>query len=98
MINDEIKSIIKSATADYGSDHWREDDFDSQRQRIHYLEEIADGSGWNDEAEEGVAEYLDGQTWEDANGVEHEIDLDDQDVLDYIAECVCEEAEYWLED
>ena len=37
MINDEIKSIIKSATADYGSDHWREDDFDSQRQRIHYL-------------------------------------------------------------
>lgn len=97
MITDEIKNIIDQAVSDYADSHWHHDDFDSARQRIKYLEEIADGNGWNDDAADGVIEILDSEDWEDENGNPVEVDTTDQDVLDYIYNAICEEAENWLE-
>jgi hypothetical protein len=97
MINDEILEIISDVVSEYADNHWHSDDFDSQRQRVHYLEEIAEGNGWNDEVEDEVYGELEGQTWEDENGVEHVIDLTDPDVQQAISDAVCEEAEYWLD-
>ena len=97
MINDEIKNIISEVVSDYAGSHWREDDWDSERQRIKYLEEIADGIGWNDDAADGVIEMLNEQDWEDEDGNPVEIDTTDQDVIDYIYEQISSEAEDWLE-
>lgn len=96
MINDEIKSLIKDAVSDYANSHWGHDDFMSERERIHYLEEISEGNGWNDDVEDEIYSELEGQTWEDENGIEHEIDLDDDEVLEYISDAICNEADYYL--
>ena len=97
MINEEIKNIIDEVVSDYASAHWREDDWGSERQRIKYLEEISEGTGWNDDAADGVIEMLEEQDWEDEDGNPVEIDTTDQDVLDYIYNAICEEAEDWLD-
>ena len=44
-----------------------------------------------------MIEMLEEQDWEDEDGNPVEIDTTDQDVLDYIYNAICEEAEDWLD-
>ena len=95
MINEEIDSLIYDTVSDYANNHWTRYDFDNEYQRGKYLEEIADGGGWIDDVEDEVYSELEGQTWEDEHGKEHEIDLNDPDVRQAITDQICREADYW---
>ena len=95
MMNDEIDSLIYDAVSDYADSHWHRDDFDNERERDEYLEEIANGSGDIDYVADEINEILDGQVWEDENGVEHEIDLNDPEVQQAITDQISSEADYW---
>ena len=96
MINDEIREIIDNAVSEYADNHWHRDDFEDEYERRKYLEEISEGTGWNDDAEDDVADMVAGEKWEDENGVEHEIDINDEDVREYIADAIVTEADWYL--
>ena len=97
MINNEIRSIIADTVSDYANNHWHSYDFESEYDRQRYLEELADGNGWNDDVADQVLEDLDGQEWEDEEGLVHEINVNDQDVIDAVYDQIEKEADYWAD-
>lgn len=97
MINNEIRSIIADTVSDYANCNWRSYDFESEYERQRYLQELADGNGWNDDVADQILEDLDGQEWEDEEGLVHEINVEDQDVIDAVYDQIEKEADYWAD-
>lgn len=97
MINDEILDIISETVSEYADNHWHSDDFENEHERQTYLEELAAGNGWNDDAAEEVLDMLEGVEWEDENGVVRPIDVEDREVIDAVYEAIESEASYWAD-
>ena len=97
MINDEILDIISDAVSDYADRHWHRDDFDNEYERGKYLRELAEGNGWNDDVADEVLGMIEGEEWEDEDGVVRPIDVEDQEVVDAVYEAIESEASYWAD-
>jgi hypothetical protein len=97
MINDEILDIISDAVSDYADRHWGRDDFDNEYERGKYLRELAEGNGWNDDVADEVLGMIEGEEWEDEDGVVRPIDVEDQEVVDAVYEAIESEASYWAD-
>ena len=97
MINDEILDIISETVSDYANCHWESDDFDNEHERQTYLQELAEGNGWNDDVADEVLGMLEDKEWEDEDGVVRPIDVEDQQVVDAVYEAIESEASYWAD-
>lgn len=96
MLSELIREIVNDVVSDYANNHWTRDDFDNERERHEYLQELAEGEGDMDSVIDDVLEEIENNDWENDEGDLIDIDINSEELIDYIIEAIKDEADYYL--
>ena len=96
MIEDYIAEVIDDIVSDYANNHWTSDDFENDWERHDYLQELAEGEGDMDAVIDDILEEIENSDWENDEGDPIDIDINSEELIDYIIETVKDQASYYL--
>jgi len=83
---DYMKELIDEAVSDYANGHWTSDDFDNNYERRSYLRDLANGDGDLDYEADCIIEEL-----------PEEVDLEVEEIDNYLTTAIMAEADYWAD-
>ncbi len=97
MLSESIRDIVNSVVSSYANNHWSMYDFDNECDRHEYLQDLADGEGDMDAVIDDILEEIENCVdWEEDEGDLVDIDINSEELTDYIIEAIKDEADYYL--